>query len=387
VPNFNFKSQFPIADVIAAAQKKPLMEAQIAQTQEQMRSERLKTLLDALSTGAQVSRLTSQNKNEALARQQTKSQMAGQSDLQSILAEPAAQAPVAPSIPQFGAPAVGPVPNFGVPQPTGAVAQPTFGDTAQGGTQNARLNAALIKGFPDQAGKAMAERTFADPLDREFKKAQIANVGVDNQLSAARLLEEKRKNDHGIALDEAKLGIDRDKLGIEREKLKIEAANAGTKLTDVQANALLFGERAAQSNKELEDSIAAGFDPTSFGTTLKRWVPNRLQGEQVQLLEQSQLNFVSAVLRKESGAAISKDEWKTAKAQYFPADGDSEKVLAQKKKNREIAIGGLLRQGGKQGQEIISRYRQSAAPAGGGVPAVGSTFNGGKVLSVEKVAG
>lgn len=180
MPNFNFKSQFPIAEVIAAAQRKPQMEAEMEAQKEQIRQARFKTLLDALSTGGQMARLMSQNKTDALAREQTKNQMAGQKDLQSILAEPQPNAPVAPPIQQFSAPkqplgpatAGGEMPPIMPPQAMGTV-QPTFGGTQQGANQEGRIKSATIKAFPEAAGKEVAAQQFGDPLEKGLKMAQI----------------------------------------------------------------------------------------------------------------------------------------------------------------------------------------------------------------------
>ena len=49
---------------------------------------------------------------------------------------------------------------------------------------------------------------------------------------------------------------------------------------------------------------------------------------------QAEKNFANAVLRRESGAVISPDEFTKAAQQYFPQPGDSTDVLAQKKNNR-----------------------------------------------------
>jgi hypothetical protein len=171
MPNFNFKSQFPISEVIAAAQRKPQMEAEMQAQQEQAKQLRLKSLLDALSTGAQFSRAMSQNKTEGLARQQVQSQAQGQQELSGILAEPQPTAPVAAPIQQFGRAPV-PMQNAGDMVPTGTV-QPTFGDTAQGGSQDARMKAAAVKAFPDAAGKDISASLFGDPLDKSVKMAQV----------------------------------------------------------------------------------------------------------------------------------------------------------------------------------------------------------------------
>lgn len=284
------------------------------------------------------------------------------------------------------------------PQPTATV-QPTFGQTNQGPTQGGRYNAALAKAFPEQAGAQMTARAFADPLDKQYKQAQIDNLGEDNRNAAARLVEEKRRNDFGMKLDQAKLDIDRQKLGIEREKLKMEALNTGGKLSDGQANALLFGNRAAEANQILgnltdpnrvgpDGKPVAALDPTSLVSGAQGFLPNMLKSDDIQSLEQAKMDFTFAVLRKESGAAISATEITNAYKQYFPRVGDSPNTLKQKEQNRATAIQGLLRQGGKQGQEILGRYKTSSAgTSSGGLPAVGSNFNGGKVLSVEKING
>lgn len=161
MPDFKFKSQFPIADIVGAIQKKPVLEQQMEQSQADARQQRLKTLLDALSTGAQISRATSQDKNEALARKQTESQMGGQQRIQDILAEPAQTTAVASPIQQFQAPA-GPLPEGGQPMapvPSGTV-QPTYGQTQQGGTQDTRLLAALAQSAPDEFAQNALQNHF-----------------------------------------------------------------------------------------------------------------------------------------------------------------------------------------------------------------------------------
>ena len=60
-----------------------------------------------------------------------------------------------------------------------------------------------------------------------------------------------------------------------------------------------------------------------------------------QRAEQAQREFVNAVMRQESGAAISASEFENARKQYFPQPGDSPKVVEQKAKNRETAIRSL----------------------------------------------
>ncbi len=51
---------------------------------------------------------------------------------------------------------------------------------------------------------------------------------------------------------------------------------------------------------------------------------------------------MTAVLRKESGATIQPSEFNTADEQYFPIEGDSSEVVAQKRMNRETVVRELL---------------------------------------------
>tara|TARA_R110002126_G_scaffold145833_1_gene291787 strand:- start:2362 stop:3600 length:1239 start_codon:yes stop_codon:yes gene_type:complete len=68
---------------------------------------------------------------------------------------------------------------------------------------------------------------------------------------------------------------------------------------------------------------------------------NLMLPEQAQQADQAQRSFVNAILRQESGAAISESEFQNARKQYFPQPGDGNTVIEQKKKNRETAIRAL----------------------------------------------
>lgn len=147
--------------------------------------------------------------------------------------------------------------------------------------------------------------------------------------------------------------------------------------TDAQSNASLFAERAAQAHKQLSDLVSSGVDPTSYKIGIeKKILPNALQSSDTQQLEQIKRNFVNAILRKESGAAISPSELSEADKQYFPQAGDSPDVLKQKEINRQTAIEGLNRAAGNSSisessstdspkiQKINSQAQYDALPSG-----------------------
>jgi hypothetical protein len=139
----------------------------------------------------------------------------------------------------------------------------------------------------------------------------------------------------------------------------IPGGPAGAKaLTEAQGNAYLFGTRADQAHKILGE-VGTDYSPmkVSIAGAMDK-VPgvnagaNALLSDNEQKVAQAQRDFVNAVLRKESGAAISQSEFDNARKQYFPQPGDSTKVIEQKTANRETAIKGLAKIVGPQGKDI-----------------------------------
>ena len=65
-----------------------------------------------------------------------------------------------------------------------------------------------------------------------------------------------------------------------------------------------------------------------------------------QQVDQARRNFITAVLRQESGAAIAASEFANEERKYFPQVGDTAEVIAQKQKARELAIKAMNIQAG-----------------------------------------
>jgi hypothetical protein len=132
----------------------------------------------------------------------------------------------------------------------------------------------------------------------------------------------------------------------DRGGVTVEAVPGVTpKMTRDQGDAATYADRMQQSHTILNDMDAVGSDV--FGTiTGNEYYPNVFKSDDRQKMEQAQRDFVNALLRRESGAVISDDEFDNAAKQYFPQPGDSDAVIAQKKANRETAIKGLVRAAG-----------------------------------------
>ena len=116
-------------------------------------------------------------------------------------------------------------------------------------------------------------------------------------------------------------------------------------LTDAERSAQGYANRATEADSII-DRVGAQF--TGAVSYLGQVLPNILKSSERQEYEQAQRNFVNAVLRRESGAAIAQSEFDNATKQYFPQPGDSKEVIAQKDRNRAIVIQSLQLAGGAQ---------------------------------------
>jgi len=101
--------------------------------------------------------------------------------------------------------------------------------------------------------------------------------------------------------------------------------------------------RHAQNTKK-------GFDPTSPQTAVTNMMPEALANLSVRDPEHQQYRqgaemWIRAFLRKESGAAIGKDEFARDFVVYFPQPGDSKEVLAQKERARHEVMTGFYNEG------------------------------------------
>lgn len=125
---------------------------------------------------------------------------------------------------------------------------------------------------------------------------------------------------------------------------------ASKPLNDTQAKALLFGTRMQEANKALESlnyspaaiNAKAGAENIPIIGGLAGVAGNAMLSAENQQAEQAQRDFINAVLRRESGAAIAESEFNNARRQYFPQPNDKPATLAQKARNRQLAIDGLL---------------------------------------------
>ena len=165
-------------------------------------------------------------------------------------------------------------------------------------------------------------------------------------------------------------------LGSSGEPFKSQPKGSNA-MTEQQSKDALFGGRMQEAHKILlnlegEDIKAPVMNSLPYGDKFSNAWPSALGGASAkqQQYVQAQRDFINAVLRKESGAVIADSEFENAQKQYFPQIGDSKDVIAQKARNRELAMNMIISGSGAQGKEQIAK-----ATANSGVKGATVTLN------------
>ena len=128
-----------------------------------------------------------------------------------------------------------------------------------------------------------------------------------------------------------------------------------------QFKAASFANRTEQAESVFSNVVPkiSSMDYTKF--KLLALAPNFLQSPEMQKFSQASKNFINAVLRRESGAAISKDEFDNALAQYIPAPGDTQEVISQKEQNRLLIQRNLINEAGSAYVPLTSDLMETQA--------------------------
>jgi hypothetical protein len=181
------------------------------------------------------------------------------------------------------------------------------------------------------------------------------DYGVDSAKSQAMT---QAAQDRAFKLAQAQQGLDAGALDIDKKRFELAAlkSTGGAKpLTESQGKAAGFGVRVNDSDAIIREiggngkvqpglikrsAEAVPFVGDALGT-LTNWT----QSEPQQKVEQAQRNFINAVLRRESGAVITPEEFDNARKQYFPQPGDEKGTIAQKQSNRQAVIAALKTEG------------------------------------------
>lgn len=136
-------------------------------------------------------------------------------------------------------------------------------------------------------------------------------------------------------------------------------------MTEAQSKDTTFATRAAGALPLLDkfgDALTSLPESTGGNVPV---VGNYLKSPEYQQAEQAGKEFLQAILRKDTGAAITKEETAEYGSVYLPRPGDSPELLAQKKASRTRALEAM--KAGMTPQAILAQ--EKAIAASGGAPA------------------
>jgi hypothetical protein len=168
---------------------------------------------------------------------------------------------------------------------------------------------------------------------------------------SSRQLQEKYGPLASLAAERRKHGFEKELVGLkgaEERKNQLAKGNSPAELKATQYKAATYAKRAEMAEGVLADLNSNGFDPTTLTSSAQGLgiTPEIMKSGDYKRFDQAKRNFVSAVLRPESGASISKEEYENEEKKYFAQAGDSPEVLEQKAAARAQAIEGLKAEAG-----------------------------------------
>ena len=222
------------------------------------------------------------------------------------------------------------------------------------------------------------DTSIGGATDIEAQRVNILSTREDIKSSVAKTVLEEEKfarsnydstRDHELAVlketnrrSESRERLDNDRFKIEEsvrqygidsalERAKFEAQERAKR-----AAALREAGKPKKYSKDAKDSALFANKADNAIQALSRIEMNtdynaglsgadKFTGKEIaQSYEQAKKEFITAVLRRESGAAIGKDEYKQYGQIYFPAANDSPLVIEQKRKSRELQLASMINQ-------------------------------------------
>ena len=272
------------------------------------------------------------------------------------------------------------------------------------GVMTAIDESALAGGEKFGTGISAVEQTR---IDNEKKRIEMegTRLGFDQQRIA---LDQRRFEE----VEKAKLGMEREQLGMARQRLNLSQQEfqrgsydrvqnedgvfyvpkvpglpvipisgpggtplkgaAGGKPTESEQNAAGFAQRMERVTGII-DALPVAAAP-GMGSAIAGSIPfvggvaqRGVQSEQTQQFQQAANDWIRAKLRKESGAAIGKDEMESEYRTYFPQVNDGPAVIAQKAAARRVATEAMKTAAGKSYRPYVEPP-PLAPPAAGGAP-------------------
>lgn len=123
-----------------------------------------------------------------------------------------------------------------------------------------------------------------------------------------------------------------------------------------QWEAARFGARMKQADDVFAALDKKGYDRASYGAGLESYLTGIFPMGYSREQAQAERNFITASLRRESGAAIAASEFADAEKLYFPRAGDSPETVEQKRRARIAQQLGMQKEAGGAYDELLLAY-------------------------------
>lgn len=138
----------------------------------------------------------------------------------------------------------------------------------------------------------------------------------------------------------------------------------GADLKDHQTKDASFAERMLRAEAGLREVVPTDksgkflkYDPTS---SIYKFLPdwNVTNSQEWQQYSRNAREGIAAILRKDTGAAVTKEEWDWYFPMYYPQPGDSAEVVADKQRARISVARGLRAASGPAFEQMFPRFNE-----------------------------
>ena len=233
-------------------------------------------------------------------------------------------------------------------------------DQAQSAVKQGSQILQAVRGKPELWSAARGQLSKIKGLDMSMIPEVYDEKQIDFLSNKAMTAMEQIQN----AQKQREFGLKEQELALKRQQLGKEVAKEKAP-TAAQSSVAGYAKRLAQAEQALQDVREKGYKREEIGAAIGSFAPNRLRSSEAQMQDQAERNFINAVLRRESGAAIAPSEFESAEIQYFPRSGDTEDVIKQKEANRRQVFESFKAEGGQAFDKIptIEREQTKDNPA------------------------
>lgn len=239
---------------------------------------------------------------------------------------------------------------------------PTVVGSLFAGSRGAEVGANVGLGAMQQYGNQLNRQAQMDADKERFRKEQLIRGALSDIPEELTPYQQEQ-----LALDKRGLALREKQFAAEQQAMQTKAETPKEeKFSEPQLQSAGFAKRLEQSESIFDSLEKSGYERAGIAQGLLSELPsfaNILKPKELQMQEQAERNFVNAVLRKESGSAISKEEFANAETQYFPRAGDSAEVVKQKKQNRLQAMENLKGSAGGAIEKVKSAEEAPKAEA------------------------